>query len=156
MMTLQNPRFGQSLWQDFNSGLSILFCVSEPKGKKLRSDRDAVDLIGEAHGFDLIAIPVERLDPDFFRLKTTGVAGAMLQKFVTYGRRVAIVGDISRYVEESASLRDFVVEANRGEHVRFVPAIEDLAGETASSFGMCRREFIQSRWPNRAAIRSCG
>jgi hypothetical protein len=113
----------------------VSYFVCPADGKKLRSDRDAVDLIGEAHGFDLIAIPVERLDPDFFRLKT-GVAGAMLQKFMTYGRRVAIVGDILRYVEESASLRDFVVEANRGEHVRFVPAIEDLAGETACPTGL--------------------
>jgi Domain of unknown function (DUF4180) len=113
---------------------SVSYFVCPAEGIKLRSDRDAVDLIGEAHGFDWIAIPVERLDPDFFRLKT-GVAGAMLQKFVTYGRRVVVVGDISRYVDESASLRDFVVEANRGGHILFVPAFEDLAGETACPTG---------------------
>jgi hypothetical protein len=79
---------------------------------KLRTDRDGVDLIAEAQGADLIAIPVERLDPDFFQLRT-GVAGQILQKFATYGRRVAIVGDISRQVEESRALHDFVAEANR-------------------------------------------
>jgi hypothetical protein len=114
---------------------SVSYFVCPAEGDKLRSDRDAIDLISEAHGFDWIAIPMERLDPDFFRLKT-GVAGAMLQKFVTYGRRVAVVGDISRYVNESASLRDFVVEANRGGHFLFVPAFEDLAGETVCQTGL--------------------
>ena len=42
------------------------------------------------------------------------------------GRRVAILGDISRYVEESPAWRDFVIEANRGDHVWFVQTIEDL------------------------------
>jgi hypothetical protein len=103
--------------------VSYFACAAE--GKKLRSERDAVDLIGEAQGRDLILIPAERLDDDFFRLRT-GVAGAFLQKFVTYGRRIAILGNISRYVDESSSLRDFVVEANRGDHVWFVQTIEDL------------------------------
>jgi hypothetical protein len=103
----------------------VSYFVCALDGKKLRTDRDAVDLIAEASGSDLIVIPVERLDPEFFRLRT-GVAGQMLQKFVTYGRRVAIVGDISRQVEQSAALRDFVFESNRGDHVWFVEIIEDL------------------------------
>src|SRR5580693_3996373 len=111
-------------------GLSVFACP--PDGPKLRSDRDAVDLIGEASGFAVILIPAERLDPDFFRLRT-GVAGAFLQKFVTYGRRVAILGDISRYMEESSAWRDFVVEANRGDHVWFVRTIEDLEMRIAQS-----------------------
>ena len=73
----------------------------------------------------MIVIPAERIDEGFFRLRT-GVAGAFLQKFVTYGRRVAILGDISQHVLESSALRDFVVEANRGDHVWFVETIEDL------------------------------
>lgn len=96
-------------------------------GKKLRSDRDAVELIGEAlaQGAGLIVIPVERLDEEFFRLRT-GVAGQILQKFVTYGRRVAIAGDISRHVAESSALRDFVVESNRGDHIWFVENVEEI------------------------------
>jgi hypothetical protein len=42
---------------------------------------------------------------------------------VTYGRRVAILGDISRYIDESPALRDFVIEANRGDQVWLVSAI---------------------------------
>jgi hypothetical protein len=103
--------------------ISYFACPRE--GRKFRSDRDAVDLIGEAQGAGLILIPAQRLEEDFFRLRT-GVAGAFLQKFATYRRRVAILGDISRHVEESPALRDFVVEANRGDHVWFVETIEDL------------------------------
>ena len=96
-------------------------------GKKLRNDRDAVELIGEAlhAGAEMIAVPVERFEEDFFRLRTR-VAGEIIQKFVTYGVRVAIVGDISAYLSESSALRDFVYEANRGRHIWFVATREEL------------------------------
>jgi hypothetical protein len=94
-------------------------------GKKLGTARDATDLIGEAAGADVIVIPVERLDEDFFRLRT-GVAGEMVQKFVTYRKRVAIVGDVSAHVAESKSFHDFVYEANRGRDVWFVATREEL------------------------------
>jgi hypothetical protein len=76
---------------------------------KLRTERDATDLIGETlgRGDRMVVIPVERLDEEFFRLRT-GIAGAFLQKFVTYRVRVVIVGDISVHIEKSDALRDFV------------------------------------------------
>src|SRR5579863_5214927 len=110
--------------------VSYFECARE--GKKLRDDRDAVELIGDAQGAGLIVIPAERLDEDFFRLRT-GVAGQFLQKFVTYRRRVAIVGDISRHVAESSALRDFVVESNRGDHIWFVENIEEVERRLAQS-----------------------
>ena len=117
-----------SIWTSgYGKILTVSYFVCALEGKKLRTERDAVDLIAEASGFDLIVIPVARLDPDFFRLRT-GVAGQMLQKFATYGRRVAMVGDVSRQVEESSALRDFVVESNRGNQVWFVENIEDFEG----------------------------
>jgi hypothetical protein len=42
----------------------------------------------------LVIIPAQRLDPDFFRLRT-GVAGEFVQKFVTYRLRLAVVGNVS-------------------------------------------------------------
>jgi len=93
--------------------------VCPADGKKLRTARDATDLIGDAAGADVIVIPVERLDEDFFRLRT-GVAGEMIQKFVTYRKRVAIVGDVSAHVAGSKSFHDFVYEANRGRDLWFV------------------------------------
>jgi len=106
-------------------GVQVLECA--PDGEKLKSERDAIDLIGEAgrHGAILVVIPVERLDDDFFRLRT-GIAGAIVQKFVTYRLRLAIVGDISWHVSESAALRDFVRETNRGAQVWFVASREEL------------------------------
>jgi hypothetical protein len=107
-------------------GIQILECAAD--GERLKSERDAIELVGEAgrRGASLVAIPAERLDDDFFRLRT-GIAGAMVQKFVTYRLRLAIVGDISRHLSESAALQDFVREANRGADVWFVANREELS-----------------------------
>lgn len=94
----------------------------------------AMDLIGNASysGVSLVALPVQRLDPEFFRL-ASGLAGDVLQKFVNYRVRVAIVGDISAHVEASDALRDFVWESNRGEHVWFVADEQELESKLAVS-----------------------
>ncbi len=91
------------------------------EGPKIHTERDATDIIGETFSSkcETVVIPVERLDEDFFRLRT-GVAGAIVQKFVNYRRKLVIVGDISRWVEESTAFRDFVIEANRGTDIQFV------------------------------------
>ena len=73
-----------------------------------------------------MVIPAGRLGDDFFRLKT-GVAGEIMQKFVTYGLRLAIVGDISRYLSESSALRDLVYECNKGTQVWFLANLQELA-----------------------------
>jgi hypothetical protein len=101
------------------AGVRVL--VFGPDGGPLRGDRDAVDMIGDAIGHEVtwIAVPTERLGDDFFRLSTR-IAGEVIQKFVNYHRRLAIVGDISRHLEASPPLRDFVYESNRGRHVWFV------------------------------------
>ena len=94
------------------------------------------DLIGATWGENiaLIALPADRLDPEFFRLRSL-LAGDVLQKFVTYRVRVAIVGDISEYVAASDALRDFIWESNRGEHVWFLPDAAALEAKLAVSRG---------------------
>jgi hypothetical protein len=106
-------------------GLRIL--EFEAEGPLLKDNRDVADFLSAAwaHEADLVVLPAERLADDFFRLRT-GVAGAVLQKFVTYSMRVAILGDISARVAESSALRDFVLESNRGQHVWFVEGMDDL------------------------------
>jgi hypothetical protein len=106
-------------------GVPALFC--DPRGPKLRDDRDATEVIGEAFSrqVDLVVLPVERLAEEFFQL-STGVAGEILQKFVLYGLRLAIVGDITRQLEASRALRDLVRESNRGRHVRFLADMGQL------------------------------
>jgi hypothetical protein len=90
-------------------------------GPPLRTGQDANDLIGESKsaGASLIILPIARLDPAFFELRT-GIAGDMVQKFVTYQVAVAIVGDTSALEAESKSLRDFIYESNRRGSVWFL------------------------------------
>ena len=106
-------------------GIQVLVCA--PEGEKLKSEREAVDLIGEAlqQGASVVLVPVERLEEDFFQLKT-GLAGHIMQKFVTYRRRLVILGDISGRVAQSRALRDFVYETNRGTQVWFLGDLEEL------------------------------
>lgn len=108
-------------------------------GAQLRNDRDAVDVIAFASGHrpELIAIPIERLGDEFFRLKTR-IAGEIIQKFLMYHFRVAILGDISKYLNDSSALRDFVYECNAGSQVWFVTDIEELSRklQTGSKAGL--------------------
>jgi hypothetical protein len=106
-------------------GKQVLACAQE--GEKLKSERDALDLIGEAmqERASLILLPVERLDDEFFQLKT-GLAGQIIQKFVTYRLRLVILGDISGHVAQSRALRDFVYESNRGNQVWFQADLQEL------------------------------
>ena len=101
-------------------------------GSELRSGADAVDLISAAaeRRATFIAIPVERLGDDFFELRTR-IAGEIIQKFVVYGARVAIVGDISQRIAASKSLAAFVNESNRGRDLWFVDNLQALANRLA-------------------------
>ncbi len=106
-------------------GVRIFECAED--GPLLRTPQDAVDLISLAgrHKVTLFAIPTARFGEEFFRLETR-MAGEFLQKFVTYGFRAAIVGDISVYFGAGRALRSFVAESNRGRHIWFVANIEEL------------------------------
>ncbi|MEU0409571.1 DUF4180 domain-containing protein [Streptomyces griseorubiginosus] len=107
------------------SGVNVLHCA--PDGPPLDSERAALDLIGDAMGRDaqVVAVPVARVADDFFRLRS-GVAGAVMQKFVTYRVRLAVVGDVTRHTEGSTALRDFVHETNQGGHIWFLPDLDTL------------------------------
>jgi hypothetical protein len=113
------------------AGVRVLACNAD--GAKIGSDRDASDLLGEClgSGARLVVIPVGRLHDDFFKLRT-GMAGAFVQKFVNYQRRLAVVGDVSRFIEQSTAFRDFVVEANRGTQLWFVADRDELAKRLAA------------------------
>ncbi|MBO9630297.1 MAG: DUF4180 domain-containing protein [Shinella sp.] len=96
-------------------------------GPLIAVEADGNDVIGEAFSADaqFIVIPVERLGPDFLRLETR-LAGTILQKFVNYHLRCAIVGDISTELDASKALRDFVRETNKGRAIWFVESLEDV------------------------------
>ena len=71
---------------------------------------------------DHMILPKAALDERFFVL-SSGLAGDVLQKFVNYQLKIAIVGDYSGYT--SKPLRDFIYESNNGSHVFFVATEEE-------------------------------
>ncbi len=74
-------------------------------------------------GASCLAVEKSALAEGFFIL-STGLAGEILQKFVNYGVRCAVYGDLSGYT--SKPLRDFVRESNRrGREVCFAADLEE-------------------------------
>lgn len=105
---------------------SVVVCSDA--GPALDGEGDALDLIGvvRAHATGepcWVAIPVSRLGSEFFPLET-GVAGAILQKLVTYGIRVVLVGELPVDALARTSVQDFVRESNRGRSIWFLPDVE--------------------------------
>lgn len=79
-------------------------------------------------GCNRIILNKSAICEDFFHLSTK-LAGEILQKFINYNVRIAIVGDFSVYT--SKSLKDFIYESNKGKDIFFLPdenqAIEKLS-----------------------------
>ncbi|WCN38644.1 DUF4180 domain-containing protein [Aneurinibacillus uraniidurans] len=91
----------------------------------------ALDLMATVQyeaGCDRIVMNKSLLSESFFDLKTR-LAGEILQKFINYRVKVAIIGDFSMY--SSQSFQDFVYECNSGHDIFFLPteqqAIEKLS-----------------------------
>jgi len=64
-----------------------------------------------------IAINKEAIAEEFFIL-SKGIAGEILQKFINYQIKFAIIGDYSKYT--SKPLKDFIYESNNGKDIFFV------------------------------------
>jgi hypothetical protein len=111
-----------------HAGGQLLVC--DPGGPPVATEQDALDLIGAAYGADTVAVPVSRLDVRFFTLGNR-FAGEVMQKFVQYGVRLAVIGDISAHLAASSALRALVEESNRGRHVWFLPDLDSLAARLA-------------------------
>lgn len=106
------------------NGVQVLMC--DPAGPRVSTMQDGLDLIGSVYlGAEVVAVPAERLDEQFFSLGTR-FAGEIMQKFVNYRLRLAVIGDISRHLESSSALRALVHESNMSNHVWFLPDVEAL------------------------------
>lgn len=82
--------------------------------------QSALDLIATVNyetGLNAMVLPKSALSEDFFRLPT-GLAGEVLQKFINYHMRVAVVGNFLGYT--SKNLKDFLYESNKGRAVLFL------------------------------------
>lgn len=68
-----------------------------------------------------IIIEQKNIAPEFFDLSTK-IAGEILQKFVTYYVKLAIVGDFS---DASEPLKAFIRESNRGNEIFFCVSVQE-------------------------------
>ena len=84
----------------------------------------ALDVIQAQYeaGSKRIVIAKKRLHPDFF-LRSTGLAGESLQKYVNYAGKIAIYGGFSGYTRKP--LRDFRLENKQGRDVIFVTTLQE-------------------------------
>lgn len=83
--------------------------------------QSALDLLATVRyetGCSALLLPKETISEDFFHLSTR-LVGEVLQKFVNYQMKLAIVGDFSAY--SSQNLKDFIYESNNGKTVCFLP-----------------------------------
>ena len=97
----------------------------------INNDRDALDMMVNA-GYleaDSVIMNEKHFDKSFFDLRT-GMAGEVLQKYVNYRMKLAIVGNFENY--QSDSLNAFIVECNRGNSIFFVANREAAISKLAS------------------------
>lgn len=111
------------------NGIGIAYVVSN---EKIITDvQSALDLMATvSYEVDCNRMIVEQsaVCDDFFDLRTR-LAGEILQKFINYQTKIAIIGDFSIY--SSKSLKDFMYESNHGRDIFFL-SDEDQAIEKLS------------------------
>lgn len=102
---------------------NIQIALIESNDTIIHTTQDAVELLMNCRyqGADSIILHEHNLPLEFFDLSTQ-LAGDILQKFSTYGSRLAIVGDFSKY--KSNSLKDFIYESNKARRINFVHSVE--------------------------------
>lgn len=96
--------------------------------KDVQSALDFMATVQYETGCDRIILNKSAICEDFFHLSTK-LAGEILQKFINYHVKIAVVGDFSVY--SSKSLKAFIYESNKGKDIFFFPdekqAIEKLS-----------------------------
>lgn len=91
----------------------------------ITGEQDALDFILSVSyetGCERIALNKEAITEDFFTL-SNGLAGGILQKFINYHIKFAIIGVFSAYT--SKPLKDFMYECNNGNDIFFVSSEQE-------------------------------
>ncbi|TDL57157.1 DUF4180 domain-containing protein [Paenibacillus dendritiformis] len=90
----------------------------------LNTEQDAVDLVAlcREHDIDFLMLHGEALSEDFFNLRT-GVAGRMMQKFITYSVKTAVV--IPDPSVNKGRFKEMVTESNRSNQFGVFESRED-------------------------------
>lgn len=95
-----------------------------------QSALDFIATVDYETGCSRMIISKSSICEEFFDLSTK-IAGDILQKFINYRKKIAVIGDFSIYA--SKSFKDFIYECNRGKDIFFLPnerqAIEKLSME---------------------------
>ncbi|SCZ03061.1 DUF4180 domain-containing protein [Alkaliphilus peptidifermentans] len=102
----------------------IEIAVINSKDILITDVQSALDVMATIYyevGCDRVILNESAICKDFFNLRT-GIAGEILQKFVSYKMKIAIVGDFSAY--SSKSLKDFIYESNKGNDILFVSNVK--------------------------------
>ncbi len=105
------------------NGVSYAVVISE--AQVIYDEQSAMDLLIDAKynaSTNNIVIDKKLVIDEFFIL-SSGLAGAILQKYINYGGRIAIYGDFTKYT--SKPLKDFMYESNKGKDVFFVQTKEE-------------------------------
>ena len=113
MLEFQLKQLGQVTYALCTSGSFVI-----------EDEQSALELLMNAQyqGADVIVMDESCLDPSFFKL-SSGLAGAIFQKFSNYGGRLIIVGDFEKF--QSKSLNDLIFECNKNKQINFVGTTEE-------------------------------
>lgn len=92
--------------------------------------QDALDLMiaAQEKNAGLIILNKENISSDFFNLGT-GFAGEVLQKFMNYNMKFAVIGDFCKL---SSNFKAFILECNRGTQFMFADTIEIIRNSRIS------------------------
>lgn len=92
--------------------------------KQLSSEQDILDIISICIENDayIIILYVDTFSEDFFNLKT-GLAGTILQKFINYHIKFAIILEDEEKVK--GRFKEMIIESNKGNQFRTFKSIED-------------------------------
>lgn len=86
-----------------------------------QSALDLMTTVNYEKGCSRIVLDKKTINEEFFRL-SSGIAGDVLQKFINYHIKLAVIGDFSKYT--SKPLHDFIYECNKGNDIFFVDNLE--------------------------------
>ncbi|MBP1991641.1 DUF4180 domain-containing protein [Paenibacillus eucommiae] len=97
-----------------------LISTTEP----LSTENDALDLVALCWEHETYALMIHytALSEDFFKLKTK-LAGNMIQKFINYGIKAAVI--IPQETIQTARFKEMAMETNKGNHFRLYESKEE-------------------------------
>ncbi|QUI25644.1 DUF4180 domain-containing protein [Vallitalea pronyensis] len=107
-----------------NKKNNVKVAIIDRGESNLHTVQDALDMMSNAQCVDCMNMLIHKdnIHEKFFDLKTK-FAGEVLQKFINYQMRLAIIGDFSHYT--SKSLKDFIYECNKGQWIFFKATVEE-------------------------------